>query len=384
MKLIKISLLFSFLPLYSFAIHGPIGSGGGKGIVCSRSIYDSTVYLADTFKYFYNEDSDRESPKESLADLPDLTPEEILLAAASYFEQIAPQKIYAHPFLPNTKVSLGWMVVHTFANLHIRIIQKDLPLIHDDHINLASLPPECRKKIQIAVQNFAQNSIEVNSAYFGELTPAEIGFLWLHETLLAIRGRPGDTSAIRKTVGEVLKKKNFDIYQNVLNIFVQKKSENSQSSSGSDKDKAADLPVLLGIPSSFYCKIMNEKNKQLDLEPPFAFKLKYLDKNSVSEDRKTEFQFVDVKKSKKEIFPGISNLKTFRNARFYSTDKNSRFAIALTWENLNRTEELKLLRYSEYTNEFIGNFTQQINGQGRNTFGVSCQAPFGTINFGKP
>jgi hypothetical protein len=228
LSLLKIVIALSFLPTSLFA--GPQGSGGGKGIVCKEDEYHATVYLADTFAYFYGKDNEDVGPLESAAtDLPDVDPIDILKGAAAYFDKKYPEKIYDHPDKSWIKMTLGEMIIYTFNNsLQISLVNHELPDVADDNIKMEDIPNECRQLVQIAVQNFDNKSLEVRSAYLSELLPVEIGFLWLHETLLAIRGQAGDTTPIRKKIATILATKNFEFYKNILEKIKEKKQQEQE------------------------------------------------------------------------------------------------------------------------------------------------------------
>lgn len=222
-SLLKIALILLFTPISLLAGFGPIGSGGGKGILCTQDEYRVTLYLADTFKYFYEKDNEETNLDESAkTDLPDVSPMGILQGAVSYFEEKYPEKIYPHPDDSNLRISLGEMLILKFNRLKIEFVKDELPNIPDDNIDLEKLPAECRQLIQIAVQDYDKNILKVQSSLFFELQTFEIGFLWLHETLLAIRGQSGDTTPIRKKVASILEDKNFDLYKKILERVKQK------------------------------------------------------------------------------------------------------------------------------------------------------------------
>lgn len=227
LSFLKFILALLFLPLGLRADpgSGPIGSGGGKGIVCTEDEYHATVYLADTFKYFYEKDNEDYNPLENeKTDLPDVTAMEVLKGAVAYFEEKSPEKIYQHPDFPEIKISFGQLLTYRWNHLKKDFTNELLPNVPDDHIKLQKLPKHCRQLTQIAIQDFDKHVLRVNVSALFELQSVEAGFLWFHEMLLAVRGKAGDTTPIREKVASVLSEQNLQTFKEILHKIKEQRS----------------------------------------------------------------------------------------------------------------------------------------------------------------
>jgi hypothetical protein len=276
---------------------GPIGSGGGKGILCD----DGKIYLADTFDLVR---SGKISGYESV------DPGAVMASAAAYLDKLHPEKVFPHPFLSGEKVSFGWLVAHTNANLPFQY-KNSVPNIDDDHIDPASLPEGCRK-VQMAVQDFEHGTVNVDNHLIASLSHFEYGMLRLHETFLKLRNLPGtDTTPIRKAVAAVLDDPRLEFRKFALDLFAREKegaryvpayspaqdfvNRHCQSrgmvAPGSildgqckmaiaksnqeweQADRAAAIPTLRHIPKTLDCEVTSELDRTIDWQPPKSFRL---------------------------------------------------------------------------------------------------------------
>ncbi len=294
--LFAFSLLSLFLSSFP-ASAGPIGSGGGVGIVCVTE-GKKEVFLADTFAL-------RNSP--ALNEIKNAYPEEIMAGAVAYFEKIRPQKEFPHPQFRGRKVSIGWLLAHTWAGFNFNLVRSDLDHLNDDHIDAGKLPLNCHKE-QIAVQNFARHQVLAKQDLILEMTYADRGFLELHETLLALRGEPGkDTTPIRQAIMAILDNPGFD-FQNILKQIIEQRNHhftfapthasryfsehcpkfwdsepaktpecvqawNLKGEEWMAQHKAAALPTLTNIPARLDCQITADENNDFDWHPFEKFTL---------------------------------------------------------------------------------------------------------------
>ncbi|MGZ3774417.1 MAG: hypothetical protein ACXVCY_11360 [Pseudobdellovibrionaceae bacterium] len=381
---------------------GPIGSGGGKGIFCSDEGYER-LYLADTFPFFYSKDL---NDPEKFSDLFfNALPNEVVEAAVVHIEKTTPQKKLNHPFFKNKKVSLGWMLAHTYANLGI-VYNSKLKQVSDDHIKLESLPQTCRKKVQVAVQNFSKNTVELNPNLLFSWTSAETGFLLLHETFLALRGHSGDTTPIRKQVRQILNDTPESDFSTVLQSLIeashsngfpkiytneslyfykfcrdydrdsQKKEKCLSAKAAMEKQwqEASEKPVLKKIPDSLSCQIVNEKANGDYWTLPHQFAIKIDNKNSDASMFNLDFF------SLKKAVTLTGRLKTEGHSSFNSFDKfgNVEIQFGGVLPDLGRLS-ISIFRYSERTEEFIGTLNA-VSTSAMINFGISCY-PLSRVEF---
>ncbi len=170
---------------------GGVDAGGGVGFSCRQESGPNKIYLADTYALLSKLEVTGEAE-----------PVNVVSATAKLLNTLKPQKIYDHPEVRNEKVTLGWMINYRHQQLKFEPNfsgKIKIPVLNDDNIKTASLPPGCTK-VQLAVQNIATLTVE-QSPLVNQLSWIERGYLELHETLISLRGEPGaDTTPIRKEV----------------------------------------------------------------------------------------------------------------------------------------------------------------------------------------
>lgn len=391
---------------------GPIGSGGGKGIICTTGDSQKKLYLADTFALFYSQELGySERFKDSFYDA---RAEEIIEAAIAYVERVHPFKFFPHPFLKNKKVSLGWLMSHTYANLGL-VQNSHLSNLGDDNIDLQKLPKECQEKVQIAVQDFNKNIVRINPDVFLSWTSAETGFLLLHEIYLSLRGTPGDTSPIRKKVAEFLENNSRTNFQSVLQnlldesqrfnephvytkestYFYNNCRDQARASTAPCREAKLKMeqqwqeayshtgkPILAEIPSSLHCRVMNEIKNEMGYPPQSHFQVTA---NKSSDDPlnfKNTFKinFLSPSPPEASTFWAMGALQTDKHSSFNPFDKYGTININFQ-ARLSPSESLRLqiVRYNERTEEFLGvlridkkqNYSKDSPALQSN-FGVSC------------
>jgi hypothetical protein len=183
------------------AIAGTKDGGGAVGFLCHEGLKDK-VYLADTYNLFkLNKFNGKEAVDAGL----------IFLAAG---EKVA--AIHPVPRIQGGNFLSGWALIFESQSLQWEK-QRHLPLLGDDHI--LTIPQNC-KKVQLAIQDVVNGIVRWDDQLVSEMTPSEIGFFQLHETFVALRGRPGlDTTPIRTDVAAVLNSPDFNFAQFIEGVM---------------------------------------------------------------------------------------------------------------------------------------------------------------------
>lgn len=217
------------------ASEGGNGSGGGKGFICpDNGTFKEKIYLADTYSLRKSGELDR-VPRVSFS------------LATQLIDKMFPQKLYPHPHDKSKKISLGTKLAfvrntlyfqeHSFANP---------PDYADDNIDESQVPVGCRK-VQVALQDISNGYVRLREDAY-KLANGDWLYLELHETLIALRNRPGaDTTEIRAQVAKLAK---------VLSspeVFSKEILSKLDTSDKQDSFKTLRLPTLYRMPMQLTC-----------------------------------------------------------------------------------------------------------------------------------
>lgn len=196
LSIISTTLLLLLGSAICFA--GTKDSGGGVGFLC-REGGSSKVYLADTYSVVRSG---------AIEKFRALDQQSVFLAAGKRFETIAPEGVFRDGFKKRRALDIGWTLLHRAQS--IRYVQGGrLALLGDDFIPAHAIPENC-EKVQLAVQDLKTGVVHYDKSLVDRLSPIEIGFLRLHETLIAVRDQPlRDTTPIREGLVRVLASPDF-------------------------------------------------------------------------------------------------------------------------------------------------------------------------------
>lgn len=165
---------------------GNSSGGGGVGFLC-KTPEGQQVYLADTYSLHVAGLFDRYVGVLDFA------------KAVEIIDQKLPEKIYPHPFIRGQLVTFGFMISHTYNGLHFEEHGLEPKSADDDNITPDQIPAGC-KKIPLAWQNLKTGMVNIRNAE-PYLKNVDWFYLQLHESLIALRNRPGlDTTPIRSHV----------------------------------------------------------------------------------------------------------------------------------------------------------------------------------------
>ena len=179
MKYFFIFYCFSFSLIstaYSEITSGGEDSGGGDVVICKISETEERTYLADIYPLrnhpFFNKWNK----------LPGSAIREVWLEELS---------------LSDPAMSSNVAKVLDEGQLSFGPTAYDLPELDDD--NIAINDKNCHKK-QLAIQKFKDGDVSVNTFLKARLSPAQKMLFHLHEALIFLRKRAGDTSELRSTI----------------------------------------------------------------------------------------------------------------------------------------------------------------------------------------
>lgn len=405
----RTALLFSIGVLFCGLAHarGSVGHGGGKVFVCLEDGQEK-VYLADTYQLM-------KSGK--LAGLGQAWPDSVVESVAYLLDKTQPEKSIKHPFLPTQKVSLGWMIAHTHANLNYVYVDS-LPELDDDNIPADQVPGNC-KKTQLAIQDLDKGRVRVVFPLLNKMSMLERGFFELHETAIAMRNAPGaDTTPVRKDIADtagLMTDSSFSAHTMILKILAgpkfvhptpdpswaseyvakhcQRKSlfeiyngnfgpgeafaalfcstaESKVSEDWRRKDRETSLPTLLRPPAVLNCRIMSEARNDHHWAPT-EFQVRRTAGRGYRNEANNAYtiQFVNGA----PIPAGSGDLITHRHKRQRGIDEIGDMKWVISWSPLHT---LFLYKYLQRTGEFIGT-VQSSNGSNHSpysSYGISCHS----------
>mgnify|MGYP001572617735 FL=1 len=193
----NLTLILSLVLSASFAKGGNEGGGGGKGFICPDQNAQSgeKIYLADTYKLEKSGFFNRIKGHGAMS----------FKYAAEVINELYPEKLYRHPYLQDQKIAFGTLLSHIRNTIIFqRRGHQKLADYPDDFISMSAVPKGC-KKIQIAFQNLKTGIVYLTDG-MDKLSTDNWFYLELHETLLALRDRPGyNTTEIRSQVAVMAK-----------------------------------------------------------------------------------------------------------------------------------------------------------------------------------
>ena len=170
----------------AFATDGTNSGGGGVGFYCNEN-GTMKAYLADTYAALKSGRLNRMKPYGAVD----------FDQAIEVINQRFPQKVFQHPYVTGQKVTLGFMLAHSYNGLKRIYTENAIPATNDDHIPASAIPANCTK-IQLARQYFANKIVMYRNI---GLSPQENFYLDLHEAFIALRNRAGaNTTEIRQQV----------------------------------------------------------------------------------------------------------------------------------------------------------------------------------------
>ena len=222
-KLWLLLLVVTALPLlpvanaFARSADGTNSGGGGVGYSCAYRDGSHRVYLADTYSMITSG---------QISKLLKYQPIDLVQATAGLLDVMQPEKKYESPLRSGEKVTLGFIINYRHQQLkfnpnfdgHLK-----LPTLNDDHIESKLIPSGCQK-VQLAVQDIPAMKVEQSPLVY-QLSWPERGFMELHETLISLRGLPGeDTTPIRQEVSKIaneLESSNSSLRQQIANVAPQ-------------------------------------------------------------------------------------------------------------------------------------------------------------------
>lgn len=194
-------LVLSFILLFSsLGFAGTEGTGGGDGYKCPTPDSAYPYYnlrLVDT----WGDMSLDEIVQDNVGQLMDPVGMRTL---TRFINRQMPAATFDHPFIAGEKIPFGTFLLLRFNQLYF--YHSDLPVrlrdIPDDNIWWWQVPRGC-KKIQLAIQNFANSTVLMNW-HTTNMPVIDKLFLHLHETLMSIRNQPDlNTRPVRLAVERV-------------------------------------------------------------------------------------------------------------------------------------------------------------------------------------
>ena len=227
---------------------GTKDSGGGVGFLCKENGVER-VYLADTYHSMHKNPSLQKI---------EVDEKMVFLSAARLFEQIRSEKFTEVPLVKSKALQLGWFLIYQNVELKYQPVPH-LDLLGDDNIPASAVPKNC-VKVQLAVQNLLTGIVEVNQALLAKMSAIENTFLKLHETVIALRNRPGeDTSPVRNYIAAVLDTPDFsfaDFLKTLQNPDWLPKKKYSES----------ELAVIADLPGHYIGKDPVARDCTVDIE----------------------------------------------------------------------------------------------------------------------